>query len=819
MTDWLRDARVGLRSLLKKPGFTLVAVLTLGVGLGANTAIYSFVQAVMMHPLPFPEPERLVQIWETAERDELELRSLSFPVLEDLRGAHDVFASVAGSFQIPLNVNGRAGRAGSAEPERIMGEGVSPSYFSMLGATTLRGRFFTDEDDRYDANHPNVVLSEALWERRFGASPAIIGQDILVNEVASTIVGVTSGRGLTGDTDLWFPLETTPQLVARFGRGRFEQRGARWLSAVGRLKPDVSAEALDAWMARETERLRADYPRVMDRRGVLALPLEEQLFGDVQQTAAILMIAVGFVMLIACANLASLLLARGVAREREIALRIAIGATRSRVVRQLLAESLVLAFLGGAAGVVLALWSKDALRGLSVFEQLPGYVELGIDARTLGFAALLSVVTAFVFGIAPAIAGARLQPGATLKGMRGRGAQWLSPGRGVLVSVQVALAMLLTVASGLMLRSLSKQLDIDPAFRSDGVYTLRVQLPARRYDGDAALGYSRQLEERVGALPGVLSVAMSSDVPLVDGYSARSTRIEDWLSDRPDDTVRAYHHAVSPGFFSTLDIDLSAGRDFSWFDNREAPRVVVVSRKMAERSWPGENPLGKRISFSGSDGPWRSVVGVVEDIRYRNLVADTVSTSDDPDVYSPLAQEPTRNLGIVIDASGTTVSLESVRAEIRAMDAAIPVYAVRAMADVLDEQLALPRFAASLLGLFGGVALLLAAGGLYGLLAHLVAQRSREIGIQMALGATGAQISRRIVRQGLVLPGAGILFGLAASVAFGRFLESRLFEVSGTDPWTLATSGLLLLAVAIVASYLPARRATRLDPVVALRQQ
>ena len=225
MTDWLRDARVGLRSLLKKPGFTLVAVLTLGVGLGANTAIYSFVQAVMMHPLPFPEPERLVQIWETAERDELELRSLSFPVLEDLRGAHDVFASVAGSFQIPLNVNGRAGRAGSAEPERIMGEGVSPSYFSMLGATTLRGRFFTDEDDRYDANHPNVVLSEALWERRFGASPAIIGQDILVNEVASTIVGVTSGRGLTGDTDLWFPLETTPQLVARFGRGRFEQRG------------------------------------------------------------------------------------------------------------------------------------------------------------------------------------------------------------------------------------------------------------------------------------------------------------------------------------------------------------------------------------------------------------------------------------------------------------------------------------------------------------------------------------------------------------------------------------------------------------------
>ena len=309
---------------------------------------------------------------------------------------------------------------------------------------------------------------------------------------------------------------------------------------------------------------------------------------------------------------------------------------------------------------------------------------------------------------------------------------------------------------------------------------------------------------------------MSTDVPLVDGYSARSARIEDWLSDRPDDTVRVYHHSVSPGFFSTLDIDLSSGRDFSWFDNREAPRVVVVSRKMAERSWPGENPLGKSISFSGSDGPWRSVVGVVENIRYRDLVADTVENPDDPDVYLPLAQEPTRNIGIVVEAADTTASIESLRAEIRAMDSAIPVYAVRAMADVLDEQLALPCFASSLLGLFGGVALLLAAGGLYGLLAHLVAQRSREIGIQMALGASGAQISRRIVGQGLVLAGVGIVVGLVTS---GRLLESRLFEVSETDPWTLVSCALLLIAVAVVASYLPARRAIRLDPMLALRQQ
>ena len=643
-----RDARVGLRSLLHKPGFTLIAVLTLGVGMGANTAIYSLVQAVMLHPLPFPEPERLVQIRETAERDELELRSLSFPVLEDMHAARDVFDSVAGSFQIPLNLGG------GTEPERITGEGVSPSYFSMLGATTLRGRFFTDADDRDDAIHPNVVLSEALWDRRFGADVAIIGQEILVNEITTTVVGVASGRGLTGDTDLWFPLQTTPQLSGRIGRGRFEQRGARWLSAVGRLKTGVSREVLDAWMARETERLRADYPRVMERRGVLALPLEEQLFGDVQQAATVLMIAVGLVMLIACANLANLLLARGVAREREVALRMAIGATRGHIVRQLLTESLMLAFLGGVVGVIIASWVKDVLRGVSAFEQLPGYVELGIDAQTLGFATLLCIATALVFGAAPAIASARSEP-STLKGGRGQtagGNAWLSSGRGLLVSVQVALALLLTVASGLMLRSLSKQLDIDPGFRSDGVHTLRVQLPPRRYDTNAALGFSRQLEDRIGALPGVVSVALSSDVPLVDGYSARIAGIEDWLIDPSAKGVRVYHHSVSPGFFSTLHVVLVAGRDFSWFDNEEAPLAVIVSKKMAERAWPGESPLGKRLTFSGADGPWRTVVGVVEDIRYRVLVPDTVATPEDPDVYSPLAQAPTRNLCIVFAASG-----------------------------------------------------------------------------------------------------------------------------------------------------------------------
>ena len=799
--DFFRDLGLGFRSLWAKPGFAAVAILTLGVGIGANVVIYSLVQAVLLGPLPFAEPERLVQIWETAQREELELRSLSFPMLEELASSKDVFSEVAGLVGLPVNL----GSVSGGEPERVRAEAVTASYFRLLDVELQRGRVF-ESGERTAV----VVLSTSLWERRFGRDPDIVGERILINEVTATVLGVAEG-GLTGDAELWLPLEAVPEILPRIRRSRFEQRGARWLDAVGRLAPDVTLSGVDAWMATETARLRRDHPRVMEDRGVLAVPLEDELFGDIQRTTTLLMAAVGLVLLIACANLTSLLLARGVERQQDIALRFALGATRWHVMRPLLAEALILAALGGAFGLVAAWWGHGLWKTIGYFEALPAYVTFSVDGRTIAFAAALSLVTAAAFGVAPAIASARQSLSRTLK--RGVGT------RPALVAVQVALAVLLTVASGLLMRSLTRQLAIDPGFRTESVYALRVQLPAGRYDGDASVAYTRALEERLEGAPGVRAVALATDVPLVDGYSALIARTEDAVRRGEDDRIRAYHHEVSPGFFRTFAIALTGGRDFTSFDDADAPLVAVVSEKFAARAWPNESALGKRVSIQGSDGPWRTIVGIVDDIRYRSLVSNPVENPDDPDIYLPLAQLPSRNLGIVLELETAGASLESVRGEIRALDPAIPVFAVQEMTDVLDAELALPRLGSSLLGGFGVLALALAALGLYGLLSQLVAQRSRDIGIRLALGARASHVVWGVLRRGMTMVLCGLGAGLVASLAAGRFLQSHLYEIEASDPSTLAACSVVLLVVAAAASYLPAKRATRIDPIRTLRQE
>lgn len=813
MSEIWQDLRIGARGMLSRPGFTLVAILTLGIGIGANAAIYSLVEAVLLRPLPFPEPERLVAIWETAERDELELRGLSYPVLEDLSRAGEVFDDVAGIYRTQVNLTG------DAEPERVVAELVSPAYFRLLDATSLRGRLLLGEDDLASTNVPAVVLSESLWRRRFGAEPSIVGEDVFVNEIAATVVGVTSSAGLSGDAELFLPLRGGAAVEARLTDRRYESRGNRWLDAIGRTRPEVSPEVLSAWMERETERLRVEHGRVMERRGVLALPLDEQLFGDVQRTALLLMAAVGMVLLIACANLANLLLARSVSRKREMALRRAIGATSFQLARQLLTESLLLSFLGGTAGVLLALWAKDGLRNVALFEQLPAYVALRLDGGTLAFAAVLSVLTALLFGGGPALATVRTELARTLRGERPPSARAILPGRELLVAGQVGLALALTVVSGLLLQSLAHELEIDPGFRSENLYTLRVQLP-ERYEREAAVRFAQEIEERLGAVAGIEAVALGSDLPLVDGYSAFNVRTEDGVREDPEDSFRVYHHEVTPSFFRTLGIDLRAGRVFSEVDRSDAPLVMVVSEKLAETAWPGEPveaAVGKRVVIGSPENPFRTVVGVVADVRYRDLVVDPVVNPDDPDVYLPLAQAPSRELGVVVGASGPTSGLlEPVRRELQALDPAIPIFQVRGMEEIVASELALSRFAGVLLTAFGAVALALAGLGLYGLLAHLVAERSRDLGIRMALGASAGDVVGLVLRRGLGLVVAGCAAGLAASLAFGRFLESFLYEVSPMDAGTLALASLLLVVVALVASYLPARRASRVSPVTLL---
>lgn len=817
MRSWLHDMRFGLRVLLSKPGFAAVAVVTLGLGIGANTAIFSLVQGIVLHPLPFADSDRLVQIWETAQRDTLELRSLSYPVVLDLNRDNDVFESVAGINRFTANVSGDT----DSEPQRVLAESVSPNYFELLRLSPKMGRTFTPEEDGFDRLDLPVVISEQMWRTRFGAVPDVLGSAIRVNEVRGQVIGVLDGGGVQGDVDLWLPLKTTPLVVARVRASRYENRGTRWLDAVGRLKPGVAWDDVSQFMELETTRLQQDFPEDMPDRGVLAVRLEEQLFGDVQGTTLALMISVGLVMLIACGNLANLLLAQAVQRKREVALRLALGATRRRIIRQLLTESVLLGLLGGAVGLVLALWTQDLLQSLSLFEQLPTYLTFGLDPTTLGFTGLLSLVTACLFGVAPAAVAASEELSLAVKGSSSAPHSLLSSvnGRSLLVSAQIALALVLTVAAGLMFHSLRRQLLIDPGFVSEDLLTMRIQLPATRYDGDGAFRFGRELSSRLESLPGIHAAAISTDIPLVDGYSAFGITIEDRLTTAPGEQTRVYHHEVSPAYFSTLGVALVAGRDFNWFDTGEAPGVVIVSEKMARVGWPAENPLGKRVNLGGPKGDWLAVVGVVADIRYRDLVHDPASNPDDPDIYLPLSQAPSRSLGLVMSSSTSVEAVvRGAREQLHQLDAAIPLFGVSEMTDVVAAEVALSRWSSWLLGLFGGLALLLAALGIYGLLSHLVAQRTRDIGIRMALGAKRSDIRRQVVRQGFMMSLVGVLGGTLLSLGLGRYLESLLFEVSAGDLQTLIASGVLLTSVALATSYIAARRATELDPVRALKQ-
>ncbi|HXV62866.1 MAG TPA: ABC transporter permease, partial [Vicinamibacteria bacterium] len=803
----LMDVRLTLRGLGKHPGFALVAALTLGIGIGANAAMFSFVDAVALRPLPFPDPDRLVQIWETAERDLLELRSLSFPVLEDLRREGTVLEDVAGVYRVSVNLTGED------EPERIVAEMVSPSYFRLLGLSPSRGRLFTEEEDRLDVRHGTAVVSEALWRRRFGADPEIVGSEIAINEVSSTIIGIVAGEGIGGGVALWVPLESAALFDPGLGAAWFENRGVRWLNVIGRLRVDTSPAKLDQFMRQETSRLRDEFPDVMNRRGVLALPVEKQLLGDVQNTASALMLAVVLVLLVACANLASLLIARAADRRREMELRLAVGASRGQITRQLLTESLVLAALGGAAGLLFALWAEDVLSGVSLFEELPSYITLRLGAKTIGFTAAMTLLTALVFGGALAAATARATRANTLHARAT--ARW---GRGhrLLVATQIGVALSLSIASALVLRNLEKALHIDPGFSAKDVLAFRVDLPATRYDGERAAVFARGLHSRIGSIAGVRSVALSTDVPLVDGYSALGLRIEERVASDPDERLRVYHHEVSPQFFSTLGIPLLLGRDFSWQDREGTPPVAIVTQRMADKTWPRENPIGKRVGTGGSENPWRTVVGVVGDIRYRNLVLDPVANPDDPDVFFPLAQMPRRELGVVLALNEPSfdTALAAVRRELRALDPGVPGHGILSMSDVVSNELALSKLGATLLSAFGAVAIALAALGVYGLLAQLVAARAFEIGIRIAVGARAPDIVRHVMVQGIRLVGWGALMGVFTSFALSRYVESLLVEISVTDPVAYAVGVGVLLALAGVACYLPARKAARVDPVV-----
>jgi putative ABC transport system permease protein len=816
-TLW-QDLRYAVRVLLKQPGFALVAVVTLALGVGANTAIFSVVNAVLLRPLPYEDAGRLVFLWENNQRAGANFMSISLPNLRDWKEQSHSFEQIGATRNASFTITG------GGEPERVQGEQAEADMFAAFGTRPLLGRAILPDDDRAGGDRV-VVLSQRLWQRRFGGDPKVLGRTVTLDGETFTVVGVMPAEFnvATGPTELWVPL-------GRFKPGLPQERDNHpGIVAVARLKKGVSAEQARAEMADIARRLSDQY--VENRgNGVSVTPVEEQLVQGVRTVLLVLLAVVGFVLLIACANVANLLLARAASREKEIAIRVALGAGRLRVARQLLTESFVLALAGGTGGLLLALWGTDVLvASLPANSFIPRQDEIGIDAGVLAFTFAASLLSAFVFGLAPALQASKSDPNESLK-EGGRGASAASNRlRKALVVAEVALTLVLLIGAGLMVKSAVRLSEVDPGFDPANVLTMRINLPEARYaDGARWADFYRRLDERVRALPGVEASAISSAVPLVGGGSEAGVIAEGRPVPRgPAESTPALYQAVSPDYHRAMGIKLLRGRYFNEQDTASAQPVAVVDETLARRFWPNEDPLGKHISFENRGTPdnlqpnWREIVGVVRHVRHYQLERESFV-----EVYAPFDQLPIwmqkrrPAMSVVARTAGDPAALVSaVRGEVRALDPEVAVFGVNTMTGVLSGAVAQRRISTWLLAAFACVALVLATVGIYGVLAYSVAQRTREIGIRMALGAQTRDVLRLVLGQGLLLALAGVGLGVCGALALTRLMAGLLYGVSATDPATYALISLLLVSVALLACLIPAWRATRVDPMAALRYE
>jgi putative ABC transport system permease protein len=802
MGSIISDAQQSLRSLLKNRGFAVVALATIALGVGANTAVFSVVNAALIRPLPFPDGDRVVAIYETVQRTALERRAVSYLDFLDwqreLRGIQAI--SVADYARFTM-------RVGEA-PERLDGELISASYFDVLGVRPAIGRPFSPEDDSPGASAV-VLISDALWQRAFNREPSVIGRSVLVDNQAASVVGVMPAGfgGFTDTAQIWAP-------VTRFvSRADLENRGERWMSvAVARLRPLATVEQVNAELAALMERLAATHRENRDR-GAAAVPVRDEYVGDIRPTLLILLGAVGFVLLIACVNVANLLLARGAARRRELAVRTALGAARSRIVRQLLTESITLSVLGGAGGLLAASWGIDLLIGLSPVT-LPSFVTVGVDLRVLAFTLAICVASGIVFGAVPAFSVSRTDVVTVLKtGGRDESGGGSTAIRRALVAAEIALAIVLLAGAGLMLRTLRHMGTLDPGFRPHGLVTARLTIPEvanEQPNAQAArtAAFAESLFARLRELPAISAASLASDVPM--GTSVSATRM---YVDGNDQDVRVYRHYVSPGHFATLGVPLLEGRDFTSADMRiGARRVAVVSHALARRHWPGEDALLKRIRRN--DDVYE-IVGVVGDVKHRRLLEDETA---DPDVYLPFSQLQTTGFAVVMRTGGdATEAVAALRRLVTGLNGGVPVFAVLTGDELMAQQLSRARFGSALLGTFALVALALTMIGIYGVTAYTVSRQTRQVGIRMALGATRGDVLRLVVRSGLIFIAAGLAAGIVAALALTRLLSSLIYGVSPTDPMTFGGVVALLAVVALIASLIPAIRATRIDPATALR--
>jgi putative ABC transport system permease protein len=824
LEDLWQDLRYGVRMLMKNPGFSLIAVITLSLGIGANTAIFSVVNALLLRPLPYRQPEQLVKVFQS-QPDPAKgmLPSIwSYPRFEVLRDRNQSFAAVAGFNQSPYNLTG------TDVPERLQVEMVSASYFPMLGVGAVVGRTFTAEEDRLPGANPAALLGYGIWQRRFGGDPQVIGKSIELDKKAFTIVGVLPPgfRGQSGTADVWLTMIAAATFVPK----SLIHPNDHWFQVIARLKNGVSLAQAQADMQQVSAHIEQKYPSPPDLKDTLAgnaktiAPLQAAKVDPALKTSfLILLAAVGLVLLIACANMANLLLARAVARRREFALRAALGAGRLRLMRQLITESLLLASLGGALGVLVAWWGLELLKSFrpsdnaqfwTSYTSAFDFFTINLDWRVLGFNFALALLTGLLFGLVPALQSSFININEALKeGVGGSAMGFHDPhklnARTLLVVGEIALSLVLLMGAGLMIKSLLLLQSANLGFAPENLLTMTV------YSRDAKPEFYEQLLARVQALPGVGTASLSRNAPLLGHYARTVMDIEGRADIK---LVGVGFHSVSPDYFKTLGIILRRGRVFTEEDRAGAPRVALINQTAAEKFFPGEDPIGKRLrpyvtpNYDTHEN-FVEVVGVVADVRYGRL-----EEAIEPDIYVSSLQPTDRTYTLIVRSSVDPAAItEAVRREVLALDRNVPLTAIQTMEERAAEVTSRTRFIAVLLGLFAGLALALSGVGIYGVMAYHVSARTREIGIRVALGARGGDVLRLVVAQGMKPVLIGIVIGVGAAYALTRSMKTLLYGVSATDPLTFVGIAVLLALVALLACYIPARRAAKVDPLEALR--
>ena len=800
----LQDLRYGVRMLRNKPAFTMIVVLALAIGIGANTAIFSVVNAILLRPLPYKNADRISMIWMDNPKLGVSQDWHSYPNYIDYKDQNQSYEDMAAFNDRSFNLTG------TGDPVRVVGVWTTASMFSVLGVEPALGHTFTEAEEE-PGKDLVVVLSNGLWQRRFGGDPGIVGQPISMNGVNRTVLGVMPASFTFPEkkTELWIPLAINPE--------RKQARNAISYKAVGRLKPGVTIEQARADMGAIAKRLDEQY--FQSDYGINLVPLHDQETRTVRPALLVLLGAVAFVLLIACANVANLLLARAALREREVAIRVALGAGRSRIIRQVLTESALLSLVGGAAGLLLAVWGLRLLVALSPAD-IPRLDQTGIDGRVLAFTLGISLITGLIFGIAPALQSSKSDPNESLK-EGGRGSTGGVGGRRVrnlLVVSEIALSLILLIGAGLLIKSFMRLQQFEFGFNPDNLLTMRVQLPGSKYkDGKQVINFYQQLLERMEAVPGVQSVGAIASVFITDTPSSTNFSIEGRPVPVGVEAIEVPLDSISPSYFKVMGIPLLRGREFDNRDVEGAPLVVIINDTFARRFFPGEDPIGKRFVYGSPDprSPWITIVGVVGDMRRTGF-----DRAVRPETFLPEAQNPDNALTIIARTAADPASFAgALRNEVWSIDKDQSVYDIKTMHQTLSEMMSQRRFNMLLLGLFAAVALTLAAVGIYGVISYSVTQRSHEIGIRIALGAQSGDVLKMVVGQGMLLTGIGVATGLIAAFALTQLMSSLLFGVSAADPVTFVLISLLLTGVALIACLVPARRATRVVPMVALRYE